>query len=77
MLDVDADRIRADRLREFIEERKRAAENERVEALEEGEEMSLAVTESTGKIEAYEEILRYVDANSTGRSPGSLDEIRE
>ena len=73
MLDTDVDRIRTDRLREFLEERKREAEADHREALD--RDQSRAVSESTGAVEAYEAVLAYVDAKSTGRGP-SLDQIR-
>lgn len=74
MLDTDIDRIRADRLREFIEERHREAEAERLEAFD--RDQSRAVSEQTGAIAAYETVLSYVDAKATDRGP-SLEQIHD
>jgi hypothetical protein len=73
VLDTHADRIRADRLRAFIEERKREADDERVDAI--ADDRPDAATERTGEIEAYEAVLDYVDAHS--ESSDALAEIRE
>ena len=63
MLDTYIDRVRADRLREYIGERKAETRRERIEALEADQPRS--VSEATGKIAAYEEVLRYLDAKAT------------
>lgn len=62
MLDADVDRIRADRLRAFVERRKREAEKARIEAVERDERD--ATFEETGSVEAYEDVLQYLDANA-------------
>ncbi|WP_336022921.1 hypothetical protein [Halobellus salinisoli] len=60
MLDSDVSRIRADRLRAFIDERKRDAETDRIAAIE--EDRTATAIEETCRIEAYEEVLGYIDS---------------
>ena len=62
MLDRDVDRIRADRLRTFVERRTREAEQDRIEAVE--RDSPDAAFEATSKIAAYEEVLQYLDART-------------
>jgi hypothetical protein len=68
MLDRDVARIRADRLREFVRERKEEAKTDRSTAVE--EDRHQAVLEATHKIAAYEEMLAYVETKS-----GERDEL--
>lgn len=74
MLDSDVARVRVDRLREHVKEQKQEAEQRRIDAVE--QDQSHAVSESTGKIEAFEEILQYLDAKSGDRDGKQLDRLR-
>lgn len=74
MLDSDVARVRVDRLREHVKEQKRDAEERRVDAVEQNQ--SHTVSESTGEIEAFEQILRYLDAKSGDRDGPDLDRVR-
>ncbi|WP_178915245.1 hypothetical protein [Natronomonas gomsonensis] len=75
MLDSDVDRIRSDRLRSFLEERKQDAEAERVDAI--ADDRLDAATERTAEIEAYEAVLDYLDAHFEEGDSRGLSEIRE
>jgi len=65
MLDSDVTRIRADRLREFVRERKGEAETDRIAAVR--DDRHEAAFEATNKIAAYEEVLAYVETRSGER----------
>ena len=73
MLDRDVTRIRADRLREFVRERKEKAETDRVAAVK--EDRHEAALEATWEVAAYEEVLDYVETRSGERD--ELISIRE
>jgi hypothetical protein len=75
MLDTHIDRVRVDRLRTFLDERKAEAEQERLEALD--VDHIAAAMEATKKIEAYDDVYRYLDGRSSTEDPAELIEIVE
>lgn len=74
MLDTNVARVRVDRLREYVEEQKQDAEQRRVDAVKQNQ--SYAVSESTGEIEAFEQVLQYLDAKSGDHDGKQLDRLR-
>ncbi|MFC6872484.1 hypothetical protein [Halobellus marinus] len=75
MLDTHIDRVRVDRLRTFLDERKAEAEQERLEALD--VDHIAAAMEATKKIEAYDDVHRYLDGRSSTEDPAERIEIVE
>ncbi|WP_311174083.1 hypothetical protein [Halobellus ordinarius] len=75
MLDTHIDRVRVDRLRTFLDGRKAEAEEERLEALD--VDHIAAAMEATKKVEAYEDVHRYLDGGSSTEEPAELIEIVE
>lgn len=65
VLDIDTDRVRADQLREFVEEQKQAAAEKQVGAVD--KELQDLAAEKRGEIRAYEELLYYLESR-TGKS---------
>ncbi|MFC7135386.1 MULTISPECIES: hypothetical protein [Salinibaculum] len=74
MLDTDVERIRIDRLREFVREQRQLAEGRRVDAIREGQRA--ASDEATGEIEAFEQVLQYLATHADETEHRSLEKIR-
>jgi hypothetical protein len=69
------DYIRVDDLQNYIQDQVEEAEQKRIQGVE--QKQSHIISQSTGKIEAFDDILQYISTISETDETDSLDVIRQ